>query len=144
MLEREQKSSPPKRLQQLPTPGSPGPRLVPLSYSTGGWQPTLITGINLYFYNVPSMGIGLPHDVELSWGSIDVIANDRLEHIILGNQDLSLNDSTLRNVTLVATTNGSTSYASVGIRFRFSSNENNIRWLIVTEIELCNEGNEQE
>ena len=103
-------------------------------------QPTLVTGINLFFYNVPSMGIGLPHKVELSWGSTSFIANNPLEHVILGNQDLSLNDSTLRNVTLVATTNGTTSYRSVGIRFRFNSNENNIQWLIVTEIELCNEG----
>ena len=94
----------------------------------------------MYFYNVPSMGIGLPHKVELSWGVDNLNANNQLEHVILGNQDLSLNDNTLRNITLVATTRGGTNYVSVGIRFRFCPEKNSIRWLIVTEIEVCNEG----
>ena len=103
-------------------------------------QATLVTGVNLFFYNFPSMGVGLPHEIELTWGSTTLDANNKLEHVILGNQDLSLNDTGLRNVTVVATSNGATSYGSIGLHFRFSSNENNIRWLLLTEIELCNEG----
>lgn len=86
------------------------------------------------------MGIGLPHEVELSWGESPMHATNKLEYVILGNQDLSLNDNTLRSVTIVTTTNGAANYSSVGIRFPFNPDKNNIRWLIVTEIELCNEG----
>ena len=102
-------------------------------------QEDIITGVNLYFYNVPSMGIGLPHEIELSWGAAIIIANNPLEHVILGNQDLALDDNVLRNVTIVATNDGGTPYTTVGIRFRFSD-DNRIRWLLLTEIEVCNEG----
>ena len=103
-------------------------------------QETIITGVNLYFYNIPSMGIGLPHEIELTWGTFIIEANNPLEHVILWNQDLALDDNVLRNVTIVATNNGSMPYKSVGITFRFSD-ENRIRWLLLTEIEVCNEGN---
>ena len=104
-------------------------------------QETIITGVNLYFYNVPSMGIGLPHEIDLSWGDMNAItANNPLEHVILGNQDLALDDNVLRNVTIVATNDGGRPYTTVGITFRFSD-ENRIRWLLLTEVEVCNEGN---
>ena len=101
--------------------------------------PTIVTGVNLFFYNVPSMGIGLPHEIELSWGTNNLIANNRLERVVLGNQDLAQDDNGLKNVTIVATTSGGSNYVSVGLRFRFSD-KNSIQWLLLTEIEICNEG----
>ena len=35
---------------------------------------------------------------------------------------------------------GGRPYGTVGITFRFSD-DNRIRWLLLTEIEVCNEGN---
>ena len=100
---------------------------------------TQVTGINLFFYNIPSMGIGLPHGIEVNWGTSAVLANNRLYHTVLGNQDLSRDDHTLRNVTIATiATDGddNTDYTSISIEFHFSD-ANQIRWLILTEIQIC-------
>ena len=60
--------------------------------------------VNLFFYNIPLSGIGLP-PVELFWSSVSPYNPDKpLSHVIVGNQDLSQDDRTLRNVSLVVTT----------------------------------------
>ena len=100
---------------------------------------TQVIGINLFFYNIPSMGIGLPHGIEVNWGTSGILANNRLYHTVLGNQDLSQDDHTVRSVTIatIATDNDdSTDYTSISITFHFSD-ANQIRWLILTEIQIC-------
>ena len=86
-----------------------------------------VTGINFYFYNIPSRNIGLPYD------TVVTISPSFIE----GNQDLSQNDNQLRNVTLIprATIEGK----RFAIQFRFS-NKDKIDWLLLTEVELCTSG----
>ena len=102
---------------------------------------TRVKGINLFFYNTPSMGIGLPHEIELNWGDVNtVLAMNQVGHAVLSNSDLSQEDNTLRNVTIIAIPDDSgneTDYRAVSITFRFSDTRR-IRWLILSEVEICN------
>ena len=101
---------------------------------------TRVRGINLFFYNIPSMGIGLPHEIELMWGDNTVLVNNPLRHAVLGNSDLSQSDNTTRNVTIVAIPdNIGDVYRAVSITFHFSDTSH-IRWLILNEVEICTEG----
>ena len=108
---------------------------------TAGLGPAVrVTAVNLFFYNIPSMGIGLPHEIELYWGdSNTVFTPNRLGHAVLGNSDLSQEDNTTRNVTIAAiadTNDDETDYSALSITFRFSD-ANPIRWLILSEVEIC-------
>ena len=86
-----------------------------------------VTGINLYFYNIPSRNIGLPYDTYLS----------SFPSFIEGNQDLSQNDNQLRNVTLIPS--GTFEFRRFTIQLRFSDIDK-IDWLLLTEVELCTSG----
>ena len=100
-----------------------------------------VTAVNLFFYNIPSMGIGLPHEIELNWGNMNLAFTPfRLGHAVLGNSDLSQEDNTTRNVTIAAIADDNddeTDYTALSITFRFSD-ANPIRWLILSEVEICN------
>ena len=89
-----------------------------------------VTGMNLYFYNNPSRNIGLPYDT-------DVTSQPGIPSFIEGNQDLSLNDNLLRNVTLIP--RATIEANKFSIKFRFS-NIDKIDWLLLTEVELCTSG----
>ena len=84
-----------------------------------------IVGINLYFYNIPSRGIGLPYDI--------IINSAGLQFALEGNQDLSQDDNQLRNITLIPQSLTST---AVTITFTFSERDR-IDWLLLTELEVC-------
>ena len=104
-------------------------------------QPTVrVTAVNLFFYNIPSMGIGLPHEIELKWGDTTLINTPNpLGRAVLGNSDLSQEDNTTRNVTIAAIADDSgdeTNYRAISITFRFSD-ASPIRWLILSEVEVC-------
>ena len=105
-----------------------------------------VTAVNLFFYNIPSLGIGLPHEIELNWGNTNpVFAPFRLGHAVLGNSDLSQEDNTTRNVTIAAiadTNDDVTDYTAFSITFRFSD-ANPIRWLILSEVEICTDSGMQ-
>ena len=108
---------------------------------TAGLSPAVrVTAVNLFFYNIPSMGIGLPHEIELNWGDRNsIFTPNRLGHAVLGNSDLSQEDNTTRNVTIAAIADDSgdeTDYLAFSITFRFSD-ANSIRWLILSEVEIC-------
>ena len=114
---------------------------------TAGLSPAVrVTAVNLFFYNIPSMGIGLPHEIELNWGSMNqAFANNRLGLAVLGNSDLSQEDNTTRNVTIAAmadTNDDMTDYTAFSITFRFSE-ANPIRWLILSEVEICTDSGMQ-
>ena len=101
--------------------------------------PVRVTAVNLFFSNIPSIGIGLPYELELNWGDGPILADNPLGHAVLGNSDLSQEDSTTRNVTIAAiadTIDDETGYASLSITFRFSD-ASPIRWLILSEVEIC-------
>ena len=98
-----------------------------------------VTAINLFFYNNPSMGIGLPHEIELNWGTGGLFAGNSLGHAVIGNQDLSEDDNMRRNVTIAALEDDPTDsddFRSLGVTFRFSD-VSSIRWLLLSEIEIC-------
>ena len=93
----------------------------------------------MYFYNIPSLGIGLPYEIELHRGATEVSATDLLGHAILGNSDLSQEDNTTRNVTIAAiakTPDDEDPYHSLSISFGFPDNSP-IRWLILSEVQIC-------
>ena len=99
--------------------------------------PISVIGINLFFYNNPSVGVGLPHEIELAYSDNPLAVSNPLGHAVLGNQDLNEDDNVLRNATVAVVPSGnSPSYTSIGITFRFSE-LNRIRWLLLSEIEIC-------
>ena len=113
-------------------------REVSIDYSI---TTTRVRQVNLFFYNIPSSGIGLP-PVELFWGDTNPLNPDvPLSHAIVGNQDLSQDDRTLRNVSLVVTTDQDdpsiTDYRFFRIRFTFSAVTNLIDWILLSEVQLC-------
>ena len=108
-------------------------------------QSTKVRKVNLFFYNIPSSGIGLP-PAELFWSNVNPFTpNNSLSHVIVGNQDLSQDDSTLRNVSLVVTTNQDdtqivpTDYRYFRIHFTFPIETILIDWILLSEVQLCGE-----
>ena len=101
-------------------------------------QSTRVNQVNLFFYNIPSSGVGLP-PVELYWSTRSIfpqLPENLLSHVIVGNQDLSQNDSTPRNVSLVVTNNPQTNYRNFRIRFTFPETSL-IDWILLSEVQLC-------
>ncbi len=103
----------------------------------------LVTSATIFFRNEPSQGIGLPSIGAMNSFESILIPEDPLETTILGNQDLSQDDSGLRNVSLVVTTDQSDfnpPYNNFFIEFTFSDSSP-ITTLVLSEIEICtNEG----
>ena len=102
---------------------------------------TKVRKVNLFFYNIPLCGIGLP-PAELFWSNTNLFNPDiPLSHVIVGNQDLSQDDRTLRNVSLVVTTNQSSipDYEYFLIHFTFPAETSLIDWILLSEVRLCGE-----
>ena len=100
--------------------------------------------VNL-FYNIPSTQIGLP-PAELFWSDVNPTNPDNpLFHVIVGNQDLSQDDRTLRNVSFVVTTDQDnpevvpTDYRFFRIHFTFPIEASLIDWILLSEVQLCGE-----
>ena len=100
---------------------------------------TQVNQVNLFFYNIPSSGVGLPL-VELYWGdTTQRLAENLLSHVIVSNQDLSQDDRTLRSVSLVITNNTQTNYyRSFRICFVFPETSL-IDRIILSEVQFCEE-----
>ena len=95
--------------------------------------------VNLFFYNIPSSGIGLP-PAELFWSNDNVLNPDiPLFYVIVGNQDLSQDDRTLRNVSLVVTTDQDSiaNHRYFRIHFKFPAETILIDWILLSEVQLC-------
>jgi len=102
-------------------------------------QSTKVRQVNLFFYNIPSSRIGLP-PAELFWSNTNALNPDNpLSHAIVGNQDLSQDDRTLRNVSLVVTTDQDSimNYIFFRIRFTFPTETSLIDWILLSELKLC-------
>ena len=95
-----------------------------------------IRHFNLFFYNIPSMGIGLPN-IELFAGTTSTTP---LPYFLTGNQDISRDDNGRRNVTL-SLINVLVSPLVRVYRVEFDFNDADIDWLILSEVILCNEPN---
>jgi len=104
---------------------------------------TKVRQVNLFFYNIPLNGIGLP-PAELFWGNINPFSQfirSPMSHVIVGNQDLSQDDRILRNVSLVVTTDQSSiaDYRFFRIHFKFLAETILIDWILLSEVQLCGE-----
>ena len=87
---------------------------------------TEIRHMNLYFYSITSMGIGLP-SVTVYRGSIVV------EYHIFGNDDISQEDNMRRQILLsLRSTSSSRLYT---LQFDFENTD--VDWLVLTETRLC-------
>ena len=89
---------------------------------------TQIYQVNLYFYRITSMNIGLP-SITLSGD------HTPLEHYIKGNGDLTQEDSMRRNVLLRLRSTTVPSSRFHSLQFNFESTD--IDWLVLSETELC-------
>ena len=88
--------------------------------------------MSLYFYNVPPMGIGLP-DVRLEVGG------QSREYYATGNQNLSSTDARRTNVIL-SFAGTITAESRFTVNFVFSE-DSNVDWLLLSEVQLCTEPN---
>ena len=98
---------------------------------------TQVNQMNLFFYNIPSRGVSLP-PAELYWSDNNPrLPGNLLSHVIVGNQDLSQDDGTPRNISLVVTTDQPQgNYRYLRIRFTFPETSL-IDWILLSEVELC-------
>ena len=87
--------------------------------------------LNLFFYHSPSLGIGLPQFTLITTGS-SVLTGTPLQYTLIGNQDLSSSDATVRNVTIALTTTKSNTFFH--IQFAMTSE---IHQFAVSEVQLC-------
>ena len=83
--------------------------------------------IRLYFYNIPSMNIGLPE--------VTLMAGGPQEYFVTGIQNLNSTDNRRRNVIL-SYTNSLVRINTFEIVFGFT-NRTEIDWLLLSEVELC-------
>ena len=96
---------------------------------------TAVRQVKLYFYHEPTSGIGLP-EISLS-GSISdlVILGDPLTtYTILDNQDLTVDDAQVRNLTLALTEPITEPVNRFHIQFSLTDN---IQQFAVSEVQLC-------
>ena len=103
--------------------------------------PTTVRQVNIFFYNIPSSGIGLS-PAELFWSDINPLNPvNPLSHVIVGNQDLSQDDRTLQSVSLVIASDQDSiaDYRYFRIRFTFPAETSLIDWILLSEVQLCGE-----
>ena len=86
-----------------------------------------IRHVQLFFYNKPSMGIGLP--------DITLASTRTLPHYITGNQHLRSDDDGRRNVTL-SLVDTSERIGDFSVNFSFSDS-NRVDWLLLSEVRIC-------
>ena len=100
---------------------------VTIEYTFDGGINTEIRHVNLYFYSITSMGIGLP-SVTVYRGSTVV------EYHIFGNDDITQEDNMRRQI-LLSLTSTSSSRTSYTLQFEFENTD--VDWLVLSETRLC-------
>ena len=86
--------------------------------------------ISLFFYHIPTLGIGLPKIELFASGG----GTTSLPYYITDNEDLSPEDSGRRDVTLSFLSGGQTSRT---YRMEFDFEGTNVQWLVLSEIIMC-------
>ena len=87
-----------------------------------------IRHINLYFYSITSMGIGLP-SVTVSRGSTAQV----VEYQIFGNDDIAQEDNMRRQILLSLRSTSSSRFYT--LQFDFENTD--VDWLVLSETRLC-------
>ena len=87
--------------------------------------------VNLYFYRITSMNIGLP-SITLYRTTATGSTPQPLEYYITGNDDITREDRVQRNVSLRPTLPLSTSFS---LQFDFENTD--VDWLVLSETEMC-------
>ena len=97
---------------------------------------TAVRQVSLYFYHEPASGIGLP-TFNLSASTSDLMpGDDILTYTILDNQDLTVDDAQVRNVTLVLTEPITEQVNRFHIEFFLSDS---MKQFAVSEVQLCSD-----
>ena len=104
---------------------------VTIAYNFDSSSSTEVRHVKLYFYSIPSMGIGLP-SVKVDRGSTAV------EHYITGNDDITQEDSMRRSVQLSLTSTSNQRFYT--LEFDFENTD--VDWLVLSETELCHNPSE--
>ena len=95
---------------------------------------TSVRQVKLYFYHEPTSGIGLP-EFNLSASRFEVtMLGDPLTYNILDNQDLTVDDAQVRNLTLALTEPITEPVNRFHIQFSLTDN---IQQFAVSEVQLC-------
>ena len=90
-------------------------------------SPLTFRHVHLFFYNIPAMRIGLP-DISL------FVSGVKRPYYVTGNQDQTFEDNSRRSVSL--SLEEAMSSSTYDINFHFSE-ESNIDWLLLTEVQIC-------
>ena len=99
---------------------------VTIAYTFDSSSSTEVRHMNLYFYSITSMGIGLP-SVTVYRGSTVV------EYHIFGNDDITQEDNMRRQILLsLRSTSSSRSYT---LQFDFENTD--VDWLVLSQTRLC-------
>ena len=97
---------------------------------------TAVRQVKLYFYHEPASGIGLP-EISLSGSTSDlVMLGNPLTYTILDNQDLTVDDAQVRNLTLALTEPITEPVNRFHIQFSLTDN---IKQFAVSEVQLCSD-----
>ena len=97
---------------------------------------TTVRQVILYFYHEPASGIGLP-EFNLSASRFEVTTlGDPLTYTILDNQDLTVDDAQVRNLTLALTEPITEPVNRFHIQFSLTDN---IQQFAVSEVQLCSD-----
>ena len=97
---------------------------------------TAVRQVNLFFYHEPASGIGLP-EFNLSGSNFELsMLGNPLTYTILGNQDMTVDDAQVRNVTLALTEPITEPVNRFHIRFYFTDS---VQQFAISEIQLCSD-----
>ena len=101
---------------------------VTIAYTLKLEDSAKIQHINLYFYSITSMGIGLPSVTVYRGSTAQVV-----EYHIFGNDDITQEDNMRRQILLsLRSTSSSRSYT---LQFEFENTD--VDWLVLSETRLC-------
>ena len=87
-----------------------------------------IRHINLYFYSITSMGIGLPSVTVYRGSTAQVV-----EYHIFGNDNITQEDNMRRQILLSLRSTGS----SRSYTLQFDFEDTDVDWLVLSETRLC-------
>ena len=101
---------------------------VTIAYTYDSGNSPAIRHVNLYFYSITSMGIGLPSVTVYRGSTAQVV-----EYHIFGNDDITQEDNMRRQILLsLRSTSSSRLYT---LQFKFENTD--VDWLVLSETRLC-------
>ena len=103
---------------------------VTIAYTFEGriFPPPEIRQINLYFYSITSMGIGMPSVTVYRGSTAQVV-----EYHIFGNDDITQEDNMRRQILLILREINSSRFYT--LQFEFENTD--VDWLVLSETKLC-------